>query len=389
MLNNLYVDFTRSVPAKGYKYHGGGNYTKRLLQLIGETRNLQKNVIVLWPKGYLAKTEEEESIIKCSKFTIQEVDIVDESIALKDNSVVFFPLLNARSWKIVKKIKQKYPTIKIYITIHGLRLLDLKPDKYDLFYHSSKLNIFFYSHLEYLIKKFIYKRWLKEYLPYCDKVFTVSNFSLQQITNICNVKFIAPYYQGIILKDSPVDLTIEEDYILFVSANRNEKNFMRALEAFCNYKKKSSNKTFLYVTGIDQCERNKIHQYFNAETKEIINKWVVFFEYVNMGKLNSLYKQCKFFLYTSKSEGFGLPVMEAIFNGRPVVASYVTSIPEVAGSAVYYVNPYDVYSIEKGLAYMSEPINLHRYENIIAQMKPLMKSRVETEQKILIDEILE
>lgn len=386
-MDNIYIDFTHSLPIKGAKYHGGGNYTKRLLNLISQVPNLKKNVIVLWPKGYSANSKEEESIRNSDKLLIQEVEQVNENVDFRDKSVLFFPLLNLRDWKIAKIIKKKYPNIKIYITIHGLRLLDLKADKYDSFYYNKK-GFKFYAPIEHLIKSVLYKKIVKDSLPYFDKIFTVSNYSLQQIVKMGNVNFINHYYQGIILENRPIKIKIKNDYILFVGANRAEKNFIRALEAFCNYKKRKQNEVFLYVTGVDENMKNKIFRNYDSEIKKIMNSWVKFFDYVETDYLNDLYKQCIFFLYTSKSEGFGLPVMEAILNRRPVVASYITSIPEVAGSAVYYVNPYNVESIEKGIAYMSDPVNLNRYEKMVQKRVLNMKERVEIDQEAFIEEIL-
>lgn len=386
-MDNIYIDFTHSLPTKGAKYHGGGNYTKRLLNSITQVPNLKKNVIVLWPRGYSANNKEEESIRNSDKLLIQEVDQVNENVNFKDKSVLFFPLLNLRGWKIAKIIKKKYPNIKIYITIHGLRQLDLKADKYDSFYYNIK-GYKFYAPIEHLIKNVLCKKIIKNSLPYFDKIFTVSNYSLQQIIEVGNVNFINHYYQGIILEDRPIKIKIENNYILFIGANRAEKNFIRTLEAFCNYKKRNHNEVFLYVTGVDENMKNRIFKNYDSETKKIINSWVKFFDYVETDYLSDLYKQCMFFLYTSKSEGFGLPVMEAMLNRRPVVASYITSIPEVAGSAVYYINPYNVESIEKGIAYMSDPANLIRYEKMIQKRVFNMKERVRIDQEAFFEEIL-
>jgi glycosyltransferase involved in cell wall biosynthesis len=61
------------------------------------------------------------------------------------------------------------------------------------------------------------------------------------------------------------------------------------------------------------------------------------------------YNLASAFVYPSLYEGFGLPPLEAMACGCPVIASNVASIPEVCGDASYYVNPHDVQSIAEGL----------------------------------------
>jgi alpha-1,3-rhamnosyl/mannosyltransferase len=71
--------------------------------------------------------------------------------------------------------------------------------------------------------------------------------------------------------------------------------------------------------------------------------------YVSDGALAELYRRCSVFCYPSLGEGFGLPVLEAMAAGAPVVTSSVSSLPEVGGDAVEYVDPTSVSSIAAGL----------------------------------------
>lgn len=69
------------------------------------------------------------------------------------------------------------------------------------------------------------------------------------------------------------------------------------------------------------------------------------------------YKGASIFLFPSLYEGFGLPVLEAMACGTPVITSNVTSIPEVGGDAVHYVDPKNINSIKKGLEKVLEDKN--------------------------------
>jgi len=356
-MDNLYIDFTGSIPLKGIEFHGGRNYTIWLLNLIIRRKNLKKNIIILWPKDYLPRSKEEKDLKNYNGVKILAVKNLCE-LTFKKNSIIFFPLQKTKNMKIAKVIKSKNPSVRIYLTIHGLRPLDLKYDKYDRYFDNNrkyKIYTFFY----YFFKKIIYKKIFKKFLPYYDKIFTDSNYSLQQIVKLKDVKFINFYYLNIIKKNNLIKNKIKDEFVLFVSAGVMIKNFARTLKAFCNYKSKNKNELHMYVTGLNKDRINKIFRYFNEEEKKVIREWVKIFDYIDSDFLWDFYKQCKFLLYTSKSEGFGLPIIEAMFNNRPVVASYLTSIPEVA------------------------------YEHIVKGKVPIIKKLAYFDQEMLINEILD
>ena len=73
---------------------------------------------------------------------------------------------------------------------------------------------------------------------------------------------------------------------------------------------------------------------------------VLFLEFVSDDDLASLYKHALFFILPSLYEGFGLPVLEAMQYGCPVITSNVSSLPEAGGDAALYVNPDDVLDIK-------------------------------------------
>ena len=121
---------------------------------------------------------------------------------------------------------------------------------------------------------------------------------------------------------------------------------------------------------------------------EQINKSVKIMGYVTDEELDKLYRNCLFLLFTSKNEGYGLPVMEAVLRGKSAVASNASAVPEVAGAAVVYVNPFSVKSIENGITFMVNNDNRKRYESYAQQMKKIILERGELDTQILIDTIL-
>lgn len=81
--------------------------------------------------------------------------------------------------------------------------------------------------------------------------------------------------------------------------------------------------------------------------KELENKGICFVGYVSEEELLRYYKGAMGLIYPSLYEGFGLPVLEAMSLGVPVITSDRASMPEVGGEAVLYVNPEDECSIQK------------------------------------------
>jgi len=70
---------------------------------------------------------------------------------------------------------------------------------------------------------------------------------------------------------------------------------------------------------------------------------------VAMQTLAKLYSQASAFVYPSLYEGFGIPILEAMSFGCPVVCSHTSSFPEVAGNAAEFFDPYDIESIANAL----------------------------------------
>ena len=71
--------------------------------------------------------------------------------------------------------------------------------------------------------------------------------------------------------------------------------------------------------------------------------------YIENRDLPVVMAEARIFLYTSRRESFGIPILEAMASGTPVVTANVTSMPEVAGDAAYLVDPYDVSSMADGI----------------------------------------
>jgi glycosyltransferase involved in cell wall biosynthesis len=135
------------------------------------------------------------------------------------------------------------------------------------------------------------------------------------------------------------------EYILAVSSLDPRKNFARLIEAF---NKLSLTNLRLVIVG----SANKV--FSDAKIKKLIkdNQFITFTGYVDQEELIGLYKNAKSFIYPSLYEGFGIPPLEAMASGCPTIVSNVASLPEVCGDASYYVDPYNLEDIGKGIEEM-------------------------------------
>jgi glycosyltransferase involved in cell wall biosynthesis len=385
-MKKIYIDFIWMGMNRHKMIHGGGNYAKKITLLLQEkTDKISLNI--LWPEGRQPIGDDETTIHNHQKSNVLKIKDTLIDYKFSNDSVLFIPLLSVADFKVLKVLKDKYPTLKIYLTVHGLRPLDLFVDRYS----NNDLSIKFFLAFDYFkdkIKKLAYKYYLKKYLIYCDKIFTVSNYSLQQIVKYVSAKNISFYYQDILYDKQEIKTEFKEKFILFLSGDRVEKNYLRTLKAFCQYKQSNNNDLFLYTTGIDDKKAKNIRKFFNSKELDIIDNWVKHYDYVDKSILSDMYQQCSFLLFTSKSEGYGLPVLEALYRWKPVLASYITSIPEVAGPAIHYVDPYSIESIVLGLSYMSDSVNIAKHIEYIKKILPALKLRIKIDMEILINEII-
>jgi len=137
------------------------------------------------------------------------------------------------------------------------------------------------------------------------------------------------------------ELGISDDcfLIMHVGSEIEDKNVWRLVEAVYLLEKKLP----IHLLRVGQQSRRirkKIH-------KSGLEKNVTYVECVSPKGLAQMYSAANLFVFPSLYEGFGLPLLEAMACGCPVLASNITSIPEVVGDAGILVNPYDVEALSK------------------------------------------
>jgi glycosyltransferase involved in cell wall biosynthesis len=139
---------------------------------------------------------------------------------------------------------------------------------------------------------------------------------------------------------------LDHQFVLYVGNIKPHKNLVRLIEAFDELRRTGPEELKLLIIGD---EISKLPALRRAVHRHKLHKHVRFVGYVSDGTLRILYRLASLFVFPSLYEGFGLPPLEAMASGTPVVASNQSSLPEVTGDAAVLVDPYDVGSIVDGM----------------------------------------
>lgn len=126
-------------------------------------------------------------------------------------------------------------------------------------------------------------------------------------------------------------------FIMYIGRPTPHKNLERLIEAFVILQKTNPDLK-LVLAGKKDANYQRIEQ--GVARRGIQN--VVFTDFVGEGQLRWLYENCQAYVFPSLSEGFGLPGLEAMIHGAPIVSSNATCLPEVYGKAAHYFDPLNV-----------------------------------------------
>jgi len=158
------------------------------------------------------------------------------------------------------------------------------------------------------------------------------------------------------------------NYMLFVgTVDYPGKNIFNAITAFEAFKNETKENLKFIICGMKGKGFDVIDEKINTSPYK---EDILYLGYVEDDKLKIIYNYAKIFIFISYYEGFGLPILEAMKLGVPVITSNRSSLPEVAGNAAIIVDPDDVISIKeaiKNLYYneeLSNELKTKGYENV-------------------------
>lgn len=213
----------------------------------------------------------------------------------------------------------------------------------------------------------IYRRWVvPRVLKRVHTVITVSNFEKRNIETAFPhlQKNIITVYNGVSSRFKPMDIPTEGqslkfdkgDFWLLLGNTDPKKNLRNTLMAYAFYLERSAHKKRLFLADLDHAYLEKLLKEFDLLT---IKDFIVVEEYIAHDKLVEVYNGAFAFLYPSIRESFGLPLLEAMACGTPVVTSNTSAIPEVAGDNVVYTDPMDIESIAAGMLKLEDESQLY------------------------------
>lgn len=193
-----------------------------------------------------------------------------------------------------------------------------------------------------------YSRRVKKCLKWADLVITISTSSKNDIIKYLNVNpdriHVTPLASRyscdhlLISPNSSVNYDFSHPYILFVSTIEPRKNVTTLISAFNYLKQKHKIEHHLILIGQKGWHYKSI---FAAIENSPWNYYIHHLDYLSDELVALFYSKADVFAYPSHYEGFGLPVLEAMTLGTPVVTSNTSSLPEVAGDAALLIDPND------------------------------------------------
>ncbi len=389
-LKNLFIDarFSFEVSKSSGAFNGGNNYTKRISKLLICNKGEKFNIFLICPKGLENDISEMLDIGKYAK-CISINTLTDLKSCAGD--ILFIPQVDD-SFKYAKEMKDfklNNPATLIFCTIHDCRYNEHTLDKYDGLLKEGIKSNYMLLWLGRRLHSIECNFAINMIVTLADKVFTDSSYSMNCLNKYKNIKYVISYYQGVFRNTIlPQDYSLDKNYIFFVSAGRPEKNFVRAIKAFEQYVIASNNSSIKFVATGLSCEQIKMIKERKIINSTILNNQVLLMGYVDDVELDRFYSECKFLLFISKSEGFGLPILEALLHEKPMVLSRTSSIPEVAMGSAVYVDSLSIESITRGIDFLLDESNYANKKEYAIRKKKIALEQINLDDKAFINEFV-
>ena len=307
---------------------GLGVYCKNILSRI----DIDKLNHILYIDNYEGRVNTTKDVVLKFDGSSKMKSILNRNLFMKkwiskqENIVHYSPTQHGVSNKNIKQI----------ITVH-----DLMP----LYFPEGRIHQFLY-----------YKLFLKKIIRNSDLVITVSNNTKKDLIKEYKIKEdkVKVVYNGfdkpeVLDKEESKDIVKDKfgvnDYILMIGIHYAYKNLHSVIEAYDLIKDEIDKP--IVIVGNDDCK-------YGNQLKELVKSKgledrVLFLGYVSNEDKNRLYQAAKLFIYPSKYEGFGLPVLEAMANNTLVACSNTSSLPEVVGDAAIMFNPNSIEDIRDSI----------------------------------------
>ena len=252
--------------------------------------------------------------------------------------------------------------IPLILTLHDIIFLEPR----------DKRNKSMYQNMGWLYRRIVVPRIIKK----CRRIITVSNFEKRNIMTKLELpdSMVTMIYNGYnqwfepMADDKAIKKYIDAGgYFFFLGNTDPKKNSERTIVAYAEYLKQSKTRRKLLVADLSE---KAIDDILARNGIEDIRGNIVMSGYIHNKDLACIYSHAFAFLYTSLRESFGIPLLEAMACGTPVVSSNTSAIPEVAGNGALLVDPTDPRQIAAAL------LSLERDGQLLQQTKEYGLERV-------------
>ena len=270
-------------------------------------------------------------------------------------------------------IRCKVPLI---LTLHDIIFLEPR----------DKSNKSFYQDMGWRYRRFVVPRILKK----CKRIITVSDFEFNNIITKLQIpeEKMVMIYNGYNKWFRPVEDTeliyqqyIEEPgYFFFLGNTDPKKNTERTLIAYSKYLEMSDVKRKLLMADLD---RGYLDEIIDRNDIGNIRDHIIMPGYIKNADLPYIYNNAFAFLYTSLRESFGIPLLEAMACGTPVITSNTSSMPEIGGSEVIMVNPLNVSEITEKMLLLEKDKTLYQKQKDIGIIRAQQFSWEYTAEQLL------
>ncbi len=184
-----------------------------------------------------------------------------------------------------------------------------------------------------------------------EKLLGIADARIEVVYNAIDERFLRGHATDVDRELIAKRYLVNYPFLLYAGAIRPHKNVVRIIEAFSALKSELQKEgqypdLKLIIIGDDLSSHPRLRR---TVVRSGVQNDVRFLGFVPIEVLRIFYDVAKIFVFPSLYEGFGLPPLEAMAHGTPVVTSNTSSLPEVAGNAALLVNPENVFEIRRGL----------------------------------------
>ncbi|MCK4352412.1 glycosyltransferase family 4 protein [candidate division WOR-3 bacterium] len=326
------------IDARGiYKELDGiGRFGINLLRELAHLDSFNEYIVYKNPEmnsSIVSKPNFTERIINIPRFTIKEQVVLPE-IFKKDKLDIFHCLHN---------VLPVFYYGKSIVTIYDIMTIAF-PWFYEAFPLIKRYIGFFYFKLSVGLSA-----------KKASKVIVTSKYTKKEVMRYLNLerekvkicsaavdKVFKPINDNNLLNNVLEKYKISESFILYTGNFKPYKNLKRIIKAYDLLLKRRRPLPKLVIGGYDKKYEKPIKEFV---MKNGLEEEIVFTGYIERNDLPLLMNQALFFVFPSIYEGFGLPPLEAMACGTPVITSNTSSLPEVVGDAAVLVNPYNIKEI--------------------------------------------